>query len=64
MYRVEDLSEGTVEKMDEVKIINVAQEFYDEVEDGWAEDDREVKPETLKASAEYLDVFGFRITKA
>ena len=64
MYRVEDLIEGTVEKMDEVKIINMAQEFHDEVEDGWPEEDREVKPETLKECAEYLDVFGFRITKA
>ena len=64
MYRVEDLIESTVEKMKEVEIINLAQGLYDDVEDGWAEDDREVKPETLKQSAEYLDIFGYRITKA
>ena len=63
MYRVEDLIQGTVEKMDEAKVINMAQEFYYEVEDGWPEDDREVKPETLSESAKYLDIFGFRITK-
>ena len=64
MYKVEDLIEGTVEKMDEGKIIIKAQEFYDEVEDGWTEDDREDRPETLRDSVEYLDIFGFRITKA
>ena len=64
MYRVEDLIQGTVEKMDEAKVINMAQEFYYEVEDGWPEDDREAKPETLMESAKYLDIFGFRITKA
>ena len=64
MYNVEDLIESTVEKMSEAKIISKAQEFYDEVEDGWAEDDREDRPVTLRDSVEYLDIFGFMITKA
>lgn len=64
MYKVEDLIESTIEKMDEGKLIVKAQEFYDEVEDGWTEDDREDRPETLRDSVEYLDIFGFRITKA
>ena len=64
MYNVEDLIESTVEKMSEAKIISKAQEFYDEVEDGWDEDDREDRPVTLRDSVEYLDIFGFMITKA
>ena len=64
MYRVEDLIQGTIEKMDEVKIIKKAQEFYDEVEQNWPEDDREPKPENLIESVEYLDVFGFSVSKA
>lgn len=64
MYNVEDLIESTVEKMNEARIIGMAQEFYDEVEDGWAEDDREDRPVTLRDSVEYLDIFGFMITKA
>lgn len=62
MYNVEDLIESTVEKMSEAKIISKAQDFYDEVEDGW--DDREDRPVTLRDSVEYLDIFGFMITKA
>lgn len=64
MYNVEDLIESTVEKMSEAKIIIKAQDFYDEVEDGWDEDDREDRPVTLRDSVEYLDIFGFMITKA
>lgn len=64
MYNVEDLIESTVEKMSEAKIISKAQDFYDEVEDGWDEDDREDRPVTLRDSVEYLDIFGFMITKA
>ena len=64
MYNVEDLIESTVEKMNEGKIIRMAQDLYDEVEDGWAEDNREDRPETLRDSVEYLDIFGFMITKA
>lgn len=64
MYNVEDLIESTVEKMNKGEIIIMAQELYDEVEDGWAEDEREDRPETLRDSVEYLDIFGFMITKA
>ena len=65
MYNVEDLVESTVKKMHAAKIIKFAQEYYDEFEeDGWPEEEREPKPKNLIESIEYLDIFGFMITKA